>query len=50
MKKAITGVRRFVGPDVNAETITAAIAEKDQVARGQLATKPDLRATRWTGS
>ena len=33
MKKAITGVRRFVGLDVHAETIAAAIAEKDQVAR-----------------
>lgn len=33
MHKAITGVRRFVGLDVHAETIAAAIAEKDQVAR-----------------
>lgn len=33
MKKAITGVRRFVGLDVHADTIAAAIAEKDQAAR-----------------
>lgn len=33
MEKAITGVRRFVGLDVHAETIAVAIAEKDQVAR-----------------
>lgn len=33
MHKAITGVRRFVGLDVHAETIAAAIAEKDHVAR-----------------
>lgn len=33
MKKAITGVRRFVGLDVHAETIAAAIAEKEQAAR-----------------
>jgi transposase len=33
MKKAITGVRRFVGLDLHAETIAAAIAEKDQAAR-----------------
>jgi transposase len=33
MKKAITGVRRFVGLDVHAETITAAMAERDQAAR-----------------
>jgi hypothetical protein len=33
MKKAITGVRRFVGLDVQAETIAAAIAEKDEAVR-----------------
>ena len=33
MGKAITGVRRFVGLDVHAETIAAAIAEKEQAAR-----------------
>jgi hypothetical protein len=74
MKKATAGVRRFVGLDVHAETITAAMAERDQVARdvgtipnreesirklgkklsegarGRLATRPDRRATRCTGS
>jgi transposase len=33
MNKVITGVRRFVGLDVHAETIAAAIAEKDQTVR-----------------
>jgi transposase len=33
MKKAITGVRRFVGLDVHAETIAAAMAEKDGAVR-----------------
>ena len=33
MKKAITGVRRFVGLDVHAETIAAAVAEKEQPVR-----------------
>jgi transposase len=33
MKKAITGVRRFVGLDVHAETIAAAMAEKDEAVR-----------------
>jgi transposase len=33
MNKAITGVRRFVGLDVHAETIAAAIAEKDEAVR-----------------
>ena len=33
MKKAITGVRRFVGLDVHAETIAAAMAEKEQAVR-----------------
>jgi len=33
MKKAITGVRRFVGLDVHARTIAAAIAEREQEVR-----------------
>jgi hypothetical protein len=33
MKKAITGVRRFVGLDVHAETIAAAMAEKEEAVR-----------------
>ncbi len=33
MNKAITGVRRFVGLDVHAETIAAAIAEKEEAVR-----------------
>ncbi len=33
MNKAITGVRRFVGLDVHAQTIAAAIAEKDEAVR-----------------
>jgi len=33
MKKAITGARRFVGLDVHAETIAAAMAEKDEAVR-----------------
>jgi len=33
VKKAITGVRRFVGLDVHAETIAAAMAEKEQAVR-----------------
>jgi len=33
MKEAITGVRRFVAMDVHADSIAAAIAEKDQAAR-----------------
>jgi transposase len=33
MNKVITGVRRFVGLHVHAETIAAAIAEKDQTVR-----------------
>ena len=34
MKNAITGVRRFVGLDVHAQTITAAMAEKQEAVRG----------------
>jgi len=33
MKETITGMRRFVALDVHADTIAAAIAEKDQAAR-----------------
>ncbi len=33
MKKAITGVRRFVGLDVHADSISAAIAEKEAGVR-----------------
>ena len=33
MKKTITGVRRFVGLDVQAETIAAAKAEKEEAVR-----------------
>jgi len=33
MKKAITGVRRFVGLDVHAQTIAAALAEKQEAVR-----------------
>ena len=33
MKKAITGVGRFVGLDVHAETIAAAVAEKERPVR-----------------
>jgi transposase len=33
MEKAITGVRRFVGLDVHADTISAAIAEKEAAVR-----------------
>jgi len=34
MKKATTGVRRFVGLDVHAQTIAAAMAEKQEAVRG----------------
>ena len=34
MKKAITGVRRFVGLDVHAQTIAVATAEKQEAVRG----------------
>ena len=34
MKKAITGVRRFVGLEVHAQTIVAAMAEKQEAVRG----------------
>jgi len=40
MNEAITGVRRFVGLDVHAETIAAAIAEKEGTVR-QLGTVPN---------
>jgi transposase len=40
MNKAITGVRRFVGLDVHAETIAAAIAEKEEAVR-ELGTIPN---------
>jgi transposase len=33
VKKAITGVRRFVGLDVHADTISAAVAEREAVVR-----------------
>lgn len=33
MKKAITGVRRFVGLDVHADTISAAVAEREAAVR-----------------
>ena len=41
MGKVITGVQRFVGLDVHAETIAAAIAEKQNAVRG-LGTIPNL--------
>lgn len=40
MKKAITGVRRFVGLDVHAQTIAAAVAEKQEAVR-ELGTIPN---------
>ena len=40
MKKAITGVRRFVGLDVHAETIAAAVVEKEEAVR-ELGTIPN---------
>jgi transposase len=40
VKKAITGVRRFVGLDVHAQTIAAAVAEKQEAVR-ELGTIPN---------
>ena len=43
MKKAITGVRRFVGLDVHAQTIAVAMAEKEGAVRslGNIPNRPE---------